>query len=804
MEKRQKTAPIGRVGSLLKAASWREVSAGVLFLVGAVTFLAVVHRHYPIQHWLFWRYLGYWAGTITVVASMLGVGCLTVVRGFKLRLTTHELTVCALAVGLFEFELVMQIVGWLQLYHTLTFFLVPAGLLAVGWRGIGLLFHKWRRVNGRLPRLSAFGWLAITFGTAVLCMIYFTALTAENVQFDARWKHLSIAEDWAAWGGVRRRDEGWLFSSRPHMTSLLYVWSFLAPGARLFDKMVLCAHLEVAVFIVTTVVGIPAIVRRLVPHVDPRLAWCTRFLFPGVLLYDSSLAVGADHIGALFGVPAALLLLRLMRDFSMRPALLMATVLTAGCLVKETIAIQLVPFPAAAVCFRAAVLTWRRRKSHDAVRPRGPAPWLIPVAALATMLLLSSPLWLENWVWYGDPLYPSLSRFFELDPWSEAAAYRFKWGYLDEQMWAPSRDWKGLWETLLTLGTFSFVPNDWPAFHGKVPVFGSLFTLLIPLLLLCRGTRRTWLFVAWVHAAIFVWYSVHHQDRYLQGMMPVIAAATTAMMVLIWRQLGRLAHIGLTGLVALQLIWGGDVYFLQTHSLAGSPLKRVIDLLSAGHSKKYEERFNVQGKYQAIGRRLPKNARILLHETNINLGTGATTVLDSHGWQYAIEYGEQPSPRAVYDLFRRLHITHVFAGPNSKGSDSIAGDIRFYDFLLRSGSKTRAVGGGTLLALDKPPEGPFDDSVAVLSCGRDYKPGLYEVNDLATQPFGPRLKALPAPRTPANNAKDAARWIGRVEYVVVNPRCFSGEPPDLKNYQRLTTRRKRKTLAAYELWARKR
>lgn len=803
MNREQRFGLMGRLGSSWKAAGWREVVAALLLVAAAATFLGVVHRHYPIQHWLFWRYAGYWTGTASVVAGMLGVGCLTVMRGFRVQLPTHELTVTALAVGLFEFELVMQVVGWFQLFGTTVFFLVPAVFLALGRRGLGVLWRRWRQVNLRLPRLSTFGWLSVTFGTAVLCLIYFAALTPENVQFDSRWKHLSLAEDWVAWGGVRRRDEGWLFSSRPHMTSLLYVWGFLTPGARLFDKMVLCAHLEVAIFVITTVVGVPAIVRRLVPNVDPRLAWATRFLFPGVLLYDSSVSAGADHVGALFGVPAALMMLRLLRDFSMRPALLMATVLAAGCLVKETIAIQLVPFPAAVVCVRAAVLTWRRVRSK-AEAPRGHAPLLIPLAALGTMILLSSPLWAENWAWYGDPLYPSLSRFFSPTPWSEAAAYRFKWGYLDAQMWAPSRDLKGLWQTVLTLGTFSFVPNDWPAFHGKVPVFGSLFTLLIPLLLLCRGTRRTWLFVGWVHAAVFVWYSVHHQDRYLQGMMPVIAATTTAMMVLIWRQLGRLARAGVTLLVAIQLVWGGDVYFFQTHTMAGSPVKRVVDLLSAGYSKKYTERFNVQGRWQAIGRRLPKDARLLIHETNINLGTGVTTVLDSFGWQYAIEYGEQTSPVGVFDMLRRLGVTHIFTIHDSRGTDSIAGDIRFFDFILRSGSKTEAVSGGTLLTLDKPPQGESDDSVLVLSCGRDYKPGRYQVNDLSTQPFGPRLKSLPRPRTLAKNAKDAAKWIGETEYVVFDPGCFKSESPDLEKYRRLTKRRRNRAFAGYEIYARKR
>jgi hypothetical protein len=92
--------------------------------------------------------------------------------------------------------------------------------------------------------------------------------------------------------------------------------------------------------------------------------------------------------------------------------------------------------------------------------------------------------------------------------------------------------------------------------------------------------------------------------------------------------------------------------------MARSPLKKSIDLLSAGFEKRYQTRFNVQTSYQAIGKALPPEARVLMHETNINLGTGHTTVLDNPGWQYAIEYGAQKSPAEVHALLSSLGVTH--------------------------------------------------------------------------------------------------------------------------------------------------
>ena len=78
------------------------------------------------------------------------------------------------------------------------------------------------------------------------------------------------------------------------------------------------------------------------------------------------------------------------------------------------------------------------------------------------------------------------------------------------------RDLDGLWKTLKAVFTFAFIPNDYSRNHGNVPVFGSLFTLLIPCLIFLKKTRRIWMLVAIVDVAILTWYWVHHQDRYLQ------------------------------------------------------------------------------------------------------------------------------------------------------------------------------------------------------------------------------------------------------------------------------------------------
>ncbi|HZX00620.1 MAG TPA: hypothetical protein VFF45_00085 [Bacilli bacterium] len=49
-----------------------------LLLVGAAVFFACfVHRFYPIQRWLFWRYAGYWLLCVVWSAACVSAGHLT-------------------------------------------------------------------------------------------------------------------------------------------------------------------------------------------------------------------------------------------------------------------------------------------------------------------------------------------------------------------------------------------------------------------------------------------------------------------------------------------------------------------------------------------------------------------------------------------------------------------------------------------------------------------------------------------------------------------------------------------------------
>ncbi|MDQ2643823.1 MAG: hypothetical protein M3020_08425 [Myxococcota bacterium] len=755
----------------------RALGVGVVLALGIALFAWVGHGHYPIPDWLFWHYAGYWVAVLVWAAGCVGTGAFLLERVFRLRLPLLEHWLLSFTLGLFAFEWLMFLVGAAGLYRKSTFFLAPILPLAVGQPALTALWLRTRKLlRRRPPRLTPLTGLALAFGLFGLGMVYFLVLTPENIQFDSRWKHMAIAEDWVVHGGLRRPTEGWVFSARPHMTSYLFAWAFLAPKARLFDQMLLCAHLEFFTFLVTTVLGVSALARRLVPGVNPSVAWVARFLFPGIFLYDSSVSGGTDHFGALYAVPIAIFVYRTLRVFEKRNVWVLVCLLAGAVLVKETAALLLVPVPLALLIGRwiAHLVRALREKKPELLR----SAWWIPLTALGVGLLVSAPFWLKNLIFFGNPVYPSLGRLFPSEPWSEAAAYKFKWSYQEGQMWAPSRDLDGLLETFRALFTFSFIPNDWHKFHRDVPVFGSLYTLFLPALLFLKGTRRIWLLALWIHVGVFAWYSVHHQDRYLQGLLPLMAGSLAATLWLVWHSFGRVVRGLVCALVALQVVWGGDVYFFETHAMARAPIKKVLDILSSGFTKDFEERFKVQERYQEIGRALPKGARILFHEQNMHLGVNAESVLDKHQWQLGIDYALAGTPEGVRKLLTGLGVTHVYFIPGRSDTiDTLAGDIVFHEFATSYAEKAQRVGGGILFEVAKKPfTKPFRDRVVSLSCGRAPHSGLYALSALAVPPYGPLKDRFDRALRVVAEPEAALQFLSEVDLVVFDKGCDKRPP----------------------------
>ena len=631
-----------RLAWLTRARSYRAGLCLVLLLAVGV-FGWAANEHYPLRHWLFFMFARTWLFGVVFMAANLFAG----LRLANLLLPRtpwlgERLTV-ALALGAMAFALGIYLGGLVGLIGGVYFFAWPALMLAFGAR------TAWREFQHLRRHLSRFGWrlflprggteiLAAALLAVSLVGVYLQVMTPLNVGGDSYWYHLPIAEHYVASGAIRPFAEGWYLGAYPHLASWYYTWAFMSPG-ELFDHVVLSSHLEWMLFL-ATILGVAALTRRLLAGRRVPYAGAAIFLFPGLFLYDSNLITGADHVLAFWAPALGISLLRLLKSFTVREAALAGALLGAAILTKYQASYFFVP--AALLILYLMVRRWR----------------LWPAVAWAVAcLLVSSPHWLKNWIAYGDPFYPLLNKYLTLHPFHEHAADRIYW---DAQFLLQGTFWEKVGKTLVALPTFAFVPHDWDGFHGSRPVFGSLFTLLLPALLFLRSMRRTWLVVAAVHFGLLVWFVTNHQDRYLQALLPWMAACTAAILVMAWQK-GLAVRVALVALVAMQLVWGGDVYFIRNHGMIGdSPLKALVDFMALGQQKRYGDQRRLHGgSLQAVGQRLPERAKVVVHEKHDRLGLGTASISDTLCWQGAVDYSYLDPPDAAMALWRKLGATHV-------------------------------------------------------------------------------------------------------------------------------------------------
>ncbi len=695
----------------------------LLLLAVAAAALWWADRFIPIRYWLFFRYLGYWACVALFVLPSWAAGLrlLPVVLRAPARL--GERLSWGLALGVLLFFGGVFVAGALSLYGHLFFFAWPA-LLAVwggpaAWRELDRARRHLRRFGFRLflPRgpLEAAAAALLLLGVVA---VYLQVLLPNNVGADAVWYHLPIAEHYVAAGGIRPFREGWYNGALPQLSSFLYGWAFQSPGS-LFDHIALSAHVEFVLFLAT--LGTIGVLARRLAGARVPFAGALMFLFPGFLVYDSSLIVGADHVLAFWAPPLALAVLRWGRRFETREAILVALLTGGALLTKYHALLFLVPLSLWAVA--------------AAVRCRRFRPLLVWGA---TAVAVWSPHWAKNWLFYGDPFYPLLHRWLPSHPLPPGAA-----DLMAEVLMTPAFRFTGtvhqkLLDLLQIPFSFSFTTHDWD-FHGPRPIFGSLFTCLLVALPFVRARLRLWLVIVAVHVGVLVWWVTAHEDRYLQALLPAMVACSAALLVLIWRR-GLLARAAVLVLVGSQAIAGADVYFYRAHGMAGdNPLKLFVDYVNLEHGGQYDQQRRVWGDLDQndLSGRLPKGSKLLAHAYTEKLGPGIPSVIDARGWQAAIDYLALPTPAAALALWRRLGVTHVWwdqSLPSNRDMDMMAREGVFQRAAALLVPRTEPVHHyqvGALVSNFDAAAAAAPTRIAWIGCGNDPPTGVYDARALA-------------------------------------------------------------------------
>jgi hypothetical protein len=658
------------------------------------------------------------------------------------------------------FALAVFLVGVCHGLGRASFWAIPGVLLAAGLprclrdarRIVPRLARHWARprATGLLPVL------ATGFGAVGLLLVYLPVLVTENVAYDSRWYHLAIAEHYVAAGRIGAFAEGWFLGAHPHLASWLYTWAFTLPGFDLHARMVLSAHIEFFLFLVT-LAGIPLMVERLLPRFRVRGAWAAIFLFPGLFLYDSNLSVAADHVLALWAIPIALTAHRFVMAWTPGRGVLLAAMLAGAALTKSQSVYLLVP--AAGFVAGGAVVALVRRRQR-----LGYLAKVLCLPTLGTFAVLSAAHWLANLIWYHNPIYPFLSNIFPSRPWRPGCA-----GYSHDAGWAPEGTLgERLRETLLSPFTFAFKAHDWAMFHRDLPVFGFLFTLSLLLLLFFPRARRTMLLALAVFVGIVIWFWTFHQGRYLQILLPWMVAVTVAAFALAWRA-GWPARIGVVALVAMQLVAGGDVPFIPTHAMAGrAPSQVAIDLLSTTFRHEESRRFDPHTGFDEVRAALPGNSVVLLHEEYLRLGIGRPVVSDNPRWQGGLDFGQLGGPAQVWEQLRSYGVTHVLARPDHcrAGELSLASEVVLHHFLQRWGRDRRRVGWLDLWTLpEQAPRARSLGKVVYAGCGRRAQVSLEAISRTYEEDRG-------ATRGTAQGLAPASEALFRdAETAVIDQRC---------------------------------
>ncbi len=751
----------------------------LIALLASTFFLArIFNAQIRIGGWLFWRYAAIWFPTLLFCASCLSAGKWIVSRLSQADPRSLEHFVLSFASGVFAFFLVTTIVGLFGGLDRVSFVLIPLLLLALGarliWRDVLELRARIRHYPQWLA-LTPFEVVAFAAGAIALCVIYLGVLVPDNAAYDSRWYHLGLAEHYAAAGGIFRLPEGRIAATIPHLASILYAWAFCLPWGELFDRLELAAHLEFAIFVLT-LPGIVALVRYLLPGVRARGAWITIFAFPSVFLYDSGLHVAADHIAALWAIPTLLAFARAFIDLDPRACLLLAMQASGLLMTKYTCGIVVLG-PGLALVARVVQLgvleLWRR--------PRRFTAWRGLVVPLVAGLLFTAPHWLKNLIWYGDPMYPMLHKYLSLRPWNSQASFILE-VYLNEAWGSVGTFDEKLEGTWLALRDYSYGLYSWMDFHGMYPIFGSLFTFSLFALPFLRDTRRIWAVVLMAHVGIAAWFWLFHAERYLQPLLPWMAAVVASIALLAWRS-GVPARLGVIALGGLQLVWGADMLFWPLHRMTGkSAIGLVDDFFAKGYANRGQARSRPFEDLAALGRGLPKGATVLLHHDHLTTGLGTQVVADASRIQYGINYGELGSPRAVHQLFKDYGVTHVVWRPRTvHGEESLAGELVFHAY-ARYWQVVRSYGGRSVAALPNDPPPEQASTVLVYACDGGYQPGLYDISDLQVSPYvlPDRPRHFPLPREPYSPEMARSKSYG---YAMVNQACPGA--PKLTDYQQI-------------------
>jgi hypothetical protein len=589
--------------------------------------------------------------------------------------------------------------------------------------------------------LSVIALLASLFGVLALGIIYIGIMTPEAIGYDSAWQHQVVAQEYARNGRLVPFPADWA-KNHPQLAAIVYAWGYLVPGLRVPEQWVQALHLEFVLFLFT-LAGVAAAVRSITGDKPVRAAWAGFFLFPAIFVYDCNLQGSADHVLAFFTVPVFLAALRAGRTLAARDMALVGAFVGAATLVKYQ-SMYLAGAAAIPLIFGWLSGAWQRFRRRDGCLT-WPELLRLPLIVAGTMLLVCSPHFIRNAVFYGNPFYPYMQQLIASHPTFPNADFYVHRTFLDPSLRLTGKLPDRLANVFDVLLTFSWKPHYF-GWSNEYPAFGSLYTLCLPLaLLLPRPRRLTWIALLSGFAGLVLWTLNYRTDRNLQVMVPLFAAGTVAVLIHAWR-LGTWARIGVVPLVLLQVFWESDTVAITQSRQITKSLELIRRGWEGNRMPDVWEDFRWQ--HRQVDAYLPPDAKCVLHYHHMSLGIRRTVLHDWAGTQGLFNAFGYSSPSQIWQSFHDEGVTHIISLPGSIPASTRGEDVLFA-MLLDSAGQGHQFGHFRVDALPaKPPRdiGPIDVLVLGLP---GYRDGLYPVQSMAVHEGLPyRLQRFPAPEEP--------------------------------------------------------
>ena len=271
----------------------------------------------------------------------------------------------------------------------------------------------------------------------------------------------------------------------------------------------------------------------------------------------------------------------------------------------------------------------------------------------AVGLLVGSPWYIKSWLWVHNPVYPF---FYSVFPGSFSWNAYFSQAYAEEQRRfgvgrGPADLLRSLWDLGLH-GREFFVANK-SVVGDYLGSLGPVWAGILPLAPWSRDLGwRAWALLAYGLGSVAIWFFLSQQSRYLMPAFAPLAAAGAVIIAALTSRALRIAAALFTG-AALLLNANMHVVLVQRALPVVMGQVGVEDYLLADpeHGAVYEA--------ARFANRLPESSRIAFFEENRGFYFDRKYFWANPGQHDLIRYGEMKDGEALARELKRFGITHV-------------------------------------------------------------------------------------------------------------------------------------------------